>query len=122
MDELLDFPESFPMNAVVVLAPIVRTRVVDDESEAARALVTLEAWAIGQWIATRAEAEKGPVPARAPVPKSVSDLSAKKALDALSAGPASGPEGAQSAPMDMRKFAEHALKLVKFVLPIILGL
>ena len=123
MDELLHFPESFPMRALTVLAPIVRTGKVENRVEAGEAAITIQAWAMGQWLGTEGgpEAARAPVRSRSPVPAKVSVNAAEKALDSLEKASAPSPEGAQAAPFNGRKFAENALKLAKFVLPIILG-
>lgn len=122
MDELLQYPTTFPVKALTVLAPIVRTGQIGDKAEAGRAALTLQAYGMGQWLTSGpANAARALGKSRLSMPRSVGDKAAMKALDALEGHAAPKPAGAQAAPIDRRKLAEYALKLAKFILPLLMG-
>ncbi len=130
MDELLHFPDDFPNRALAVLAPVIRSGgTVTDKVLAGEALLTLQGWAMGQYLGhdhgPNVVGSSGPAPS---LSGQVSEKGAMEALDELEAGvptataTATDGDGAHAVgAFDPKKFAERAFKLIKFLLPLILA-
>jgi hypothetical protein len=131
MDELLHFPESFPLSALSIVAPIVRTGKVENPLEAGEAAWNLGGWAMAQYLGhdhmpnvVGASRQVGPK-AKAPDFTVPSKAAAVKSLKAIEAQVGDDPESDDVAraarAIDWSKFAGNALKIFQFVLPLILA-
>jgi len=125
VDDLLHFPEDFPGKALMVLAPIVRSGGnVTDRVLAGEAVLTLQGWAMGQFLGhdhgPNVVGSSGPAPS---LSGHVTEKGAMEALDAMEAGvPAEGDAPPTVAAFNPKKFAENAFKLIKFILPLLMAL
>jgi hypothetical protein len=126
----LHFPEDFPIGALTTLAPIVRTGKITDRVSVGEAAWVLLGYGMGQWLGTghaslidSPDDDPGPVRQNAPV-AATDAVGHGDALHALSALESLGkaPDGAQAAPVKARDIGKWAIKVARFVLPLILGL
>ena len=118
VDELLHFPDNFPMKALAVLAPVVRDRAVRDRVLAGEAALTLLGFAMGAYLGH----DHGPNVVGALPPSSDTDQdSAVAALDELeAAAPGLAASAGVVGAFNWKKFAENAFRIFQFVLPLIL--
>ena len=118
---MLHFPEEFPLEALSILAPIVRSGgVVGDKVLAGEAVLTLQGWAMGQYLGHEHEINvvgSAPFAFGAGVPDEYEAVAALAEMESASAV-ARDPRVVGA--FNFRKFAENAMKVVQFVLPLLL--
>ena len=118
---VLHFPEPFPVDALSVIAPIIRSGgVITDKVVAGEAVLTLQGWAMGQYLGH----EHGPNVVGASAPHILSTGSrqaASKALDELEAGVPTTTTPRTVGAFNFKKFAENVMAIVQFLLPLILA-
>jgi len=131
---MLKFPDEFPIDALAVLGPVIRSGgTITDKVAVGEALLTLQGYGLGQWLGP----SQSPHTVGALPPEYTATLNpttvvgtdqAQKALVELEAtfGTAERPRVGAQAPnvgkIDTKKIGKFALEIVKFILPFLLAL
>jgi len=118
---MIHFPEEFPLDALSVLGPIIRSGgTITDPIAAGEAVLTLQGYGMGQWLGTTHTVG-------ATAPPNVSELeqvdraTALAALDSLEEGSHTGDPNLVGK-FDPKQLGKFALQIAKFILPFLIGL
>ena len=114
---MIHFPQEFPLDALSVLGPIIRSGgTITDPVAAGEAVLTLQGYGMGQWLGTTHTVG-------AVAPPNVSELenvdhsTAMTALQSLEESPPN-----LVGKFDPKQLGKFALQIVKFILPLLIGL